>query len=83
MFRQRAASVLRVVPLGAVLVLLQGWSGNGQTVAAISDQSFQYEDTRELMALVNDATELVRTKGEAALSELRVSGSRWRQGEAI
>ncbi|MBU6481665.1 MAG: cache domain-containing protein [Nitrospirae bacterium] len=82
MFRQRTASVLRVVPLGAVLVLLEACSGQVQTIAANVDQSFQYEDTRELMALVNDATELVRTKGEAALSEFRVSGSRWRQGES-
>ena len=82
MFIQRVAFLSRVVPLGAVLVLLQAWSGTAQTVAANVDQSFQYEDTRELMALVTDATELVRTKGDAALSEFRVSGSRWRQGEA-
>ena len=82
MFIQRVAFLSRVVPLGAVLVLLQAWSGTAQTVAANLDQSYQYEETRELMALVNDATELVRTKGDAALSEFRVSGSRWRQGEA-
>ncbi|MEP7152134.1 MAG: cache domain-containing protein [Nitrospira sp.] len=82
MFAQRAASISRVVPLGAVLVLLQACSGPSQTVGANLDQSFQYEDTRELMALVHDATELVRTKGEAAFSEFRVGGSRWRQGEA-
>ncbi|MDE3042929.1 MAG: hypothetical protein KGJ82_20490, partial [Nitrospirota bacterium] len=72
MFTQRAASLSLVVPLSAVLVLLQACSGQVQTIAANVDQSFQYEDTRELMALVNDATELVRTKGEAALSEFRV-----------
>ena len=82
MFIQRVAFLSRVVPLGAVLVLLQAWSGTAQTVAANLDQSYQYEETRELMALVTDATELVRTKGETALSEFRVSGSRWRQGEA-
>ena len=32
-----------------------------------------------LMALVRDAAELVRTKGEAAFSDFRMSGSRWRQ----
>ena len=82
MFTQRADSISRVVPLVAVLVLLQTFNGHAQTVAANLDQSYQYEETRELMALVNDATELVRTKGDAALSEFRVSGSRWRQGEA-
>jgi signal transduction histidine kinase len=45
------------------------------------DHSYQYEETREIVALVNDATELVRTRGEAAFSDFRISGSRWRQGE--
>ncbi len=39
------------------------------------------EETRELVALVDDATELVRTKGEGAFNDFRVSSSRWRQGE--
>jgi len=43
------------------------------------DQFYQYEETRELIHLVKDATELVRSKGEAAFSDFRVSGSRWRQ----
>lgn len=37
--------------------------------------------TEELVALVKDATELVRSKGEAAFGDFRMSGSRWRQGE--
>lgn len=45
------------------------------------DQFYQYEETRELIHLVKDATELVRSKGEAAFSDFRVSGSRWRQEE--
>ncbi|HSB45076.1 MAG TPA: cache domain-containing protein, partial [Nitrospira sp.] len=80
MFTQRVACLSRLVPLGAALVFLQACSGTAQTAANL-DQSYQYEDTRELMALVTDATELVRTKGEEALSEFRVSGSRWRQGD--
>lgn len=48
----------------------------------MSDQPYQYEETRELIHLVKDATELVRSKGEAAFSDFRVAGSRWRQGEA-
>ena len=80
MFTQRAACLSQLVPLGAMLVFLQACSGTAQTAANL-DQSYQYEDTRELVALVTDATELVRTKGEAALSEFRVSGSRWRQGD--
>lgn len=42
---------------------------------------YKYEDTRELVALVNDATELVHTHGETAFSDFRVPDSRWRQGE--
>lgn len=45
------------------------------------DLFYQYEETRELIHLVKDATELVRSKGEAAFSNFRVSGSRWRQEE--
>jgi signal transduction histidine kinase len=82
MFAQRAASISRVVPLATVLILLHTFNGNAPAVAATVDQSFQYEDTRQLVTLVKDATELVRTKGEAAFSEFRVSGSRWRQGES-
>ena len=35
----------------------------------------------ELVALVQDAAELVRTKGEAAFSDFRMAGSRWRREE--
>ncbi|MFI5324150.1 MAG: cache domain-containing protein [Thermodesulfobacteriota bacterium] len=42
---------------------------------------YEREETREIVALVKEATELVRTKGEAAFSDFRVPGSRWRQGE--
>lgn len=45
------------------------------------DQFYQCEETRELIHLVKDATELVRSKGEAAFSDFRVPGSRWRQEE--
>jgi len=37
--------------------------------AANFDQPYEHEETRELVALVKDATELVRTKGEAAFSD--------------
>lgn len=80
MFTQTAACMPKFVPLGAVLVLLQACSGTAQTAASLEQYS-QYEETRQLMALVKDATELVRTKGEAAFSEFRVPASRWRQGE--
>lgn len=42
---------------------------------------YQYEDTRALVALVNDAAALVRANGSAAFADLRLDGSRWREGE--
>ena len=82
MFTQRAASISSLVSLIVVLALLPGcFNGKVQT-AVSSEQPYQYKETRELVALVNDAAELVRTKGESAFSDLGVSGSHWRQGES-
>jgi len=47
----------------------------------IFDQRYEHEETRDLVALVDDASELVRTRGEAAFRDFSVSGSRWRQAE--
>lgn len=49
--------------------------------AQTSDLAYEHEDTRALVALVNDAAELIRTTGETAFDEFRVSGSGWREGE--
>ena len=49
--------------------------------SARASDDYQYKETRELVALVTEAAELVRTKGEAAFTDFRLSGSRWRQGE--
>ncbi len=38
--------------------------------------------SEELVALVKDAAELLRTSGEAAFDEFRKAGSRWRMGES-
>lgn len=42
---------------------------------------FQFKETRELVQLVEDATELILAKGEAAFDEFRREGSRWRKEE--
>jgi len=47
-----------------------------------SDLLYQYEETRELVYLVNKAADLVRLKGEAAFSDFRTPGSQWREHEA-
>jgi signal transduction histidine kinase len=73
----RAPSVLAVVSLA----LLCSFRGNAQTVPTNSNRVYEHQETRELVALVNDASELVRTKGDAAFADFRISGSRWRQGE--
>jgi signal transduction histidine kinase len=44
-------------------------------------EPFQHEDTRALVALVNDAAALVRDRGRAAFDDFRLDGSRWREGE--
>jgi signal transduction histidine kinase len=44
-------------------------------------EQYQDNETRELVALVQAAAELVHTKGEAAFADFRVGGSRWRQGD--
>ena len=49
--------------------------------AATLEQEYEYPETRELVALVDDATELVRGKGESAFDDFRVAGSRWRHAE--
>ena len=45
------------------------------------ERIYEHPETRALVALVNDAAELVRTKGESAFAELAKPDSRWRQAE--
>ena len=53
-----------------------------QTHTTLLDASYEHEETRRLVALVSDAAELVRTRGEAVFNELSIEGGRWRQGES-
>lgn len=46
------------------IVLLAAFNCNAQPVASNSDQKYEYKETRELVALANDAADLVRTKGK-------------------
>ncbi len=78
MHTSRVVSLLSLAPL----ILMGAFNGNAQSITANSGQVYQHEETRELVALVNDASKLIRTKGEAAFNDFRVSGSRWRQGES-
>jgi len=46
-----------------------------------SDRVSRQDPTGDLMALVGDAAQWIRLKGEMAFDDFRVSGSRWRQEE--
>ncbi len=77
MLIRKLVSLLATVPL-----LLIGVAASGaQAVPDNLNQNYEHQETRDLVALVNDASALVSAKGEAAFAEFRVSGSRWRQGE--
>lgn len=45
------------------------------------DPVSRLDPTGEIMALVGDAAQLIRLKGETAFNDFRISGSRWRQEE--
>lgn len=62
------------------LGLVAAVNGNAQSAAG-SPQLYEQKETRELVALVNDAAQLVHTKGEPAFKDFLVAGSRWRHGE--
>jgi signal transduction histidine kinase len=44
--------------------------------------AYQFRETRELVQLVEDASELIQARGEEAFNEFRRSGSRWRNDES-
>lgn len=82
MFTHQVSSLSQIWLLGIVLMLVQACSGSVQPTAGGSDMQSQYdEDTRRMVTLVNDATAMVRAKGEAAFEAFRTADSRWRQGE--
>lgn len=85
MFRQASASLLhkvcRRIAYAVVTFTLGVFCSSLLAAASNLDQLYEQKETRDLVALVDDASELVRTKGEAAFAEFEVSGDRWRQGE--
>ena len=65
----------------AIFVLLSGAPGRAQTRSAGPDQGYEYAETRALVALVDDAASIIRSKGDAAFADFRVPASRWRHEE--
>ena len=69
--------------ISLVALLVPGASmSRAATTPSNLDQAYEQKETRELVVLVNDATDLIQAQGEAAFSELRAAGSRWRQGDS-
>ncbi len=64
-----------------VVAILIAKQGRAQTTEEESEQTNEQEETRQLVALVNDAAKLVATSGEVAFQDFRKDGSKWRQGE--
>jgi signal transduction histidine kinase len=53
----------------------------GGARAVAREEFFEFPETRDLVALVNDAGDLIRDKGERVFDEFREPESRWRSGE--
>ena len=69
---------------GSVLIILAFIvisASRAQAPVNVQNYNDQFNTTPELITLVKDAAELVRTKGELAFTEFRRPGSRWRQAE--
>lgn len=71
----------REIALPVLVALIALVFFNGSATAAFGKQVYQYRETRDLVAQVNAAAELVRIKGEASFADFRVPGSRWRHGD--
>lgn len=81
MTMQRNPLLLPLFPLVAALAPV-GTESYAATTPSIPDQSYEYKETRDLVALVNDASDLIHDKGEAGFRELSIAGSRWRQDDS-
>jgi signal transduction histidine kinase len=44
-----------------------------------AEENYEFKETKNLVTLVNNAAELVKSKGESAFSELAKDGSTWRK----
>jgi signal transduction histidine kinase len=69
--------LLRAAALPAAFSLLAGLTPS-EAAPRSTDHPYEYADTRDLVTLVNDAADLVATKGAKAFTDFRVDGSRWR-----
>jgi hypothetical protein len=73
-------SSLRRGPAAALLLALAAWlTPAAARAAATADQlaSYAYEDTRQLVSMVEDAADLVARQGPAAFPQFAVPDTRW------
>ncbi len=75
---------VRLAACGTIVttVLLQACSSDTEIESGAARlEQYEQPETRELVALVDEAAERVRADGEAVFEEFRVDGSRWRSGD--
>ena len=79
----RATSIVRRFVAATAMAVLCACSSTapGVSPAPSDPTSYEYDETRRLVALVNDAARRIETDGEAAFPEFRVPGGRWREAE--
>jgi len=79
----RPRSIAQHVAMAASACALCACTNGAPKVPAaqVDQQRYDYQETRDLVALVNDAAKLIETDGATAFATLRVPDSRWRQQE--
>lgn len=81
MYIHKRITFLGSVLLLSLLTMLSGCVHNKPQKSMDSELTYEYEDTREVVELVNDAADKIYSKGKAAFSDFREAGSGWRQNE--
>ena len=81
------APFARCLAVALVVLVVGACRGNAPAASASQlyqqpyEQAYEHEETRALVRLVNEAAQLVHSRGESAFADLRIPSSRWRQGE--
>lgn len=78
---RRNSPFMPLIPLIAALTPV-GPTSYAAIASSSLDRDYEYQETRDLVTLVNDASQLIHIKGEAGFRELSAAGSRWRQDES-
>lgn len=79
----RSLSTTASMVVVLVAAALCGCTDDAQpvAVAGLGQARYEHEETRELVARVNDAGRRIESQGERAFDEFRTPDSRWRQDE--